>query len=164
MGLKLPKSIIKKHGISKKAWRIFKASKSKTKSIIKSRTKTKIARVSNVARKRARRSKKSTGFKLPSGTSSIIGAVAYGLVRETLSDKLAQTSIVQQLPVTQFTDEGVMLAANWGLRKLGLGKMPIIGSVLRAQKTIELARVGQTIADLRATKTTGTRMGGIFIN
>jgi hypothetical protein len=153
MASKLPKHIIKKYGISKKAWQVFRASKSKvSKKVVKSKSKTstkKLTRSKSMAKRKRSYKKKKDGFKLPAGASAIIGAVGYGMVREKLSDTLANTQVVQRLPVTEFTDEAVMLGVNWGARKLGLGKMPVMNSVLRAQKTIELARVGQTIADMR---------------
>ena len=155
--VKLTKAIIKKYGITKKAWAVARGSKKKVKvsrsKKVKTRSKNTMAK-----RKRSYKKSKSKGFKMPSGLGGLIGAVGYGFIRERASEALANTAIVQRLPVTDFTDEGVMLAANWGMRKAGLGKIPVVNSILRAQKTIELARVGQTFSDLQQKKSS-TKVG-----
>jgi len=159
---KLPKRLIKKYGISKKAWSVFKAEKRSTTSKPKlKRGKTMTKKRRAAPRRKAR--KTSTGFKLPSGTTSMIAAVGYGFLRDKVSDALARTELIKKLPITNFTDEGVMLALNFGARKLGLGKMKGVNSLLTAQKTIELARVGETISDMKQVKTSGNAQG-IFIN
>lgn len=170
--MRLTKAIIKKAGgINKKAWALARKGSKKTKKVNSSKTiRTKTQRSNKVAKKRRSYKKKSTGFKMPSGLGSLIGPLAYGFVRERASDALANTELVQRLPQTDFTDEAVMLATNWGLRKVGLGKVPVVNNILRAQKQIELARVGQTFADMQQAKQstiTGTNkavMSGMFIN
>lgn len=158
--VKLTKAIIKKHGITKKAWRVARqGTKKKSKSSSKPKAKAKIRRTNKVANKKS----ESKGFKLPSGVGAIIGPLIYGWSRERLSLALSQTRLVQRLPITDFTDEGVMLAVNWGARKMGAGKIPILNNVLRAQKSIEWARIGQSASDLQTKKSTG-QAGSIFLN
>ena len=142
-----------------KGWKAFKSTSKKTSS---KRTIKKV-QVRNVAKKRRRKSQKSKGFKLPSGLMSFAGPVAYGYIRERLSTAVSNTEFAKKLPVSEFTDEFTMLGFNWGLRQMGFGQMPVIGSVLRAQKTYELGRIGQTIADIQFKKTSGT-IGSVFIN
>lgn len=79
---------------------------------------------------------------------SKLGKVAYGYVREMASNAISNTAIVKRLPATEFTDEAVMLAAMFGARKLGFAK-GILGSIVRAGETVELARIGQTIKDIQ---------------
>ena len=103
------------------------------------------------------RKKKNSGMFASAGARSMLSMaakVAYGYVREDLSNKLSNTEIVQRLPVTEFTDEGVMLALNYGAGKLGGNKMPFVRNLLQAQKTVELARIGQTIKDIRGGRST----------
>ncbi len=83
-----------------------------------------------------------------------LSKVAYGYVREDISQRLSQTDIVQRLPATEFTDEAVMLGVNFLAKKLGANKNPLLGSIIRAQETVELARIGQTFKDIRAAKST----------
>jgi len=101
-----------------------------------------------MAKKKYRLAKKSA---VNSGMKSLMrlaGPIAYGYVRETISNKLSETAIVQRLPATEFTDEAVMLGANFLLKKVGLNKNPLGRSFLNAQEKIELARIGQTIKDI----------------
>jgi len=109
------------------------------------------SKVKKVAKKR-RRSTRKTKSSMFGNMSGIVGAVAYGAVREKLSTAVANSAIGQKLPVTEFTDEAVMLGINFAARKFGLGKNPIGNSLLRAQKTVELARIGQTVVDVMARK------------
>ena len=98
--------------------------------------------------------KKNKGMFAGAGSKSMLsmlGKVAYGYVREDLSTRLSNTQIVQRLPATEFTDEAVMLGLNWGAMKMGGHKVPFLRSILNAQKTVELARIGQTVKDIRST-------------
>jgi hypothetical protein len=115
----------------------------------------KTVKVQKVAKRKARRTTRRTTKKrgMFANVSGMLGAVAYGLVREKASTAIAQSRIGQQLPATEFTDEAVMLAINFGARKIGLGKNPIGNSILKAQKTVELARIGQTLNDVMAKRT-----------
>lgn len=149
-----------KRKLSKKQLQALAKGRAKLKSMKKrprqsnSRTVVKTTvKVQKVAKRRAkRRTSKPSKKGMFANVSGMLGAVAYGAVREQLSETIAKSRIGQQLPATQFTDEAVMLALNFGARKVGLGKNPIGNSVLRAQKTVELARIGQGIRDVMQTK------------
>ena len=79
--------------------------------------------------------------------------VAYGFFRDKVSDTIARSQIGQKLPVTQFTDEGTMLGAGWLLGKFV--KNPTVRRVVSHGKTIELARIGETISDMQQMKKSG---------
>jgi hypothetical protein len=107
-----------------------------------------------MARKKGRSRKKKTGG-LGSMTNKILNLaipIGYGYVRDGISDKLANTAIVQQLPATNFTDEGVMLGLNMIATKIGARNNVIARKFLQTHEDIELSRVGQTISDLRQLK------------
>lgn len=74
---KLPKSIIKKYGISKKAWQVFKSGSSKTKTKTRSGT-------------MARRKK--SGYKRSSGSikpmNILLAGALYGAIRPTVANML----------------------------------------------------------------------------
>jgi hypothetical protein len=155
---------MKKRKISEKVLAILKRGREKRLKNLKSKSLKKSSKKGSYSKpikekrrtmaKKRRSIKKSSNQKsgMLANVSGIAGAVVYGAVRERVSDYIANTQIGKQLPATQFTDEAVMLAINFGARKLGLGKNPIGNSILRAQKTVELARVGQGISDMIATR------------
>lgn len=111
-------------------------------------------------RKRMGKSAKSAGFGgFMSKLGKPLGAMGYGAVREKISDAIANSALGKKLPASQFTDELVMLAGMWGARKMGAGKVPILGSAVRAGEVVEYARIGQTFADLYMNKTTSSSSG-----
>jgi len=118
----------------------------------KSSSKTLKVKVKMAKKRRTYAKSKPKSSGMFANVSGIAGAVCYGAVRERISDYIANTQIGRQLPATQFTDEAVMLAVNFGARKLGLGKNKLGNSVLKAQKTVELARIGQGISDMISAK------------
>lgn len=135
---KLPKSIIKKYGISKKAWRIFKSKRKAPKK----------AKVKTMAKRRKAQPK---GFmqKIMAKIGTPLAAVAYGYTRDKISDALMMSKIGQQLPLTNFTDELAMLGVVWGARKFGLAGNPIGGKLIRAVETVEWSRIGETLSDMQ---------------
>jgi len=144
----------------------LKKARTKNKSSSRKISIKKSTKVKKVAKRKYKRTaKRSSNTGMFKNVSGMLGAVAYGAVREQASEYIANSKIGQQLPATQFTDEAVMLAVNFGARKLGLGKNPIGNSILRAQKTVELARIGQGIRDVMSTKnkTTTTVSNGMVI-
>lgn len=107
-------------------------------------------------RRKRNKSKGSTGmFGGLKGIAMPLGAMLYGAGREKISDMVAQSSIGQKLPASQFTDEAVMLGLNWGARKFGLGK-GLGASILNAGKSIEYARIGATAVDMWFNKNSTT--------
>jgi len=159
--VKLTKALIKKYGVSKKAWAIARKQQGGRKRTAVKKTKTR--KVKTMARRRrsyARKAKSYLANPRVKGVLSIAGMVGYGYIREEISDKIAQSNIGKNLPVTQFTDEAVMLGVNKIARMLGGNKVPILSGMLRAGKSVEWARVGQTIKDMRVIGTGDTATGG----
>jgi hypothetical protein len=150
---KLPKSIIKKYGISKKAWAVYRNSKKS-----KSRSVNKLARRKRKTKTRyygRRKSSNSTGLKL-------IGATMYGFGREYISDKLA--TLTSKVPLGDFADEGVMLGLSYLVAK---GKIPFLNKVDVLKKAgkagmyYEAARIGELLANKMQNKSTSTG-GSLF--
>lgn len=102
--------------------------------------------VRRVARRSAK-SKSSTKSML-GGLMKPLSAVAYGFVRDKISDSIANSKIGQQLPATQFTDEAVMLGLLWGVGKTGLAKKGFMKSMVMNAKAIEYGRLGETLNDM----------------
>ena len=109
----------------------------------RTRTKTKVV----YRKKRRKTTKGSTGGFL-SNLGKPVGAMAYGAVREKVSDMIAQSKIGQSVPMTQFTDEVLMLAAMWGIGKTGIAKKGLARSIINNGKSVEYARIGQTLTDM----------------
>lgn len=133
---KLPKSLIKKYGISKKAWSVYKARKRGGKKVAKRRT-------TRRAAKRVYRRSKASAF------TPAVGALAYGLGREWTLGRL--DPVLSKVPIAgfQYVDEAAMFALSWALSK---GKIPFVNklkisrSIGKAGMMIEAYRVGASLA------------------
>ena len=159
--VKLTKALIKKYGVSKKAWAVARQQQG-GKRKCKSKTKIKQVKTKMVKRRKSysRRAKSYLNNPRVKGVLSIVGMVGYGYIREEISDKIAVSNIGKNLPATQFTDEAVMLGVNKLARMMGGNKVPVLGGMLRAGKSVEWARVGQTIKDMRVIGTGTAATGG----
>jgi len=136
--------------------RLGRMAKSRAKSqSSKKSTKVKTMVRRNKSRKKSRASQASS-FGL-NKVAPILTPIAYGFLRERASDMLAKIPALKSLPATQFTDEAMMLGAMWGLKKLGVAKKGIGASVLRSGKVIELARIGETFANMQEQKKTNVQ-------
>jgi hypothetical protein len=143
----LPKSIIKKYGVSKKAWRVFRAQKSKRrapkrKASVVRRTK-KVARRRRTVKKRARRAHS----RMKSGlVYDMAGGMAYGFGRDFVSSKLAP--VTAKIPGGVYADNIMMGAVSWALAKGKIpfaNKLPLMRKIGRAGLIIESAMLGEDI-------------------
>lgn len=75
------------------------------------------------------------------------GVVLYGAVRQKVSSALSNSRLGQKFAVVPYADEVLMYSGLWGAGKLGLNKVPVVKGLIRSAKDIELARIGQQIAD-----------------
>jgi len=149
---KLPKSIIKKYGISKKAWSVFRSSSAspsiKTQGTRMARRKGNRRRVSAFGRKTyrsARRSGSNTNLLMTVGAS-----MPYGAGRQKLSD-MTQSYLPRF--AGQYTDEVVFGVAGWYLSK----KPGIIGALGKSALIIESASIGnQLVAGMSTSSTAAT--------
>jgi len=136
--MKLPKNIIKKYGISKKAWSIYRARKGKTRTA---------SAGGKVARRRKTTSKSRTRRVMSNQFTPAVGAFLYGAIREATLAKVMDPILSRvPLPGTQYTDEIAMFAGSWALSKGKipfLNKLKITRSIGRAGMIIEASRVGQ---------------------
>lgn len=124
---KLPKSIIKKYGISKKAWSVFRGHKSKSK-----------RRNTMGKRKSYRRSGGSSGLNL---TSLLIAGV-YGAARPTL--KNAASSLTARMPFGNYNENVALGGAALVLPMFIKNKM--VKQVAQVVQVYEAASAGSKIA------------------
>ncbi len=141
----LPKSIIKKYGVSKKAWKVYRSTKKKSrggymprKRASRSRPKTRVVyRRINYSRK------KKSGMGQWGG---ILGAFVYGAVRERIS--IAIDPLTRKIPAAGYADEIGMALLNFALAKGKIpfiNKLPITRQIGKAGLFIEMARVGEGV-------------------
>jgi hypothetical protein len=93
---KLPKHLIKKYGISKKAWAVFRSGKSSS-----------TRRVSTMAKKRYSTKRRSKGSAFPTELRGVIGAIAY------------ESLISPMIPLNESAKSLVELGAGFMFRKKG---------------------------------------------
>lgn len=146
---KLPKSIIKKHGISKKAWQVFRSRQ-------KSRSKS-VRRTNKMAKKRRSVRRRSTGLK---PMQVFVGGGMYGAVRRYL-DGLVKP-ITARVPLGSIADE----AALFGLGYLAHKNMrdKTIKQVAMAGMAVEAARIGEAISDGSAFAMSNGSSGGAGVS
>lgn len=130
---KLPKALIKKYGISKKAWAIFRGSKSRS---------TKRVRSSSMAKKRYFGKKSKSG--LGGDMALIFGAGIYGGLRQKISEVMMP--VTANIPFGNIADEIAIGGTAYVLKKTLAKKFPMIKPVLNAAITVESARIGEAIA------------------
>ena len=141
----LPRAIIKKYGVTKKAWKVFRSKKKGS----RTRTTTKRS-VSRMAKRKIRRSypkakarsrKKSGGF---GKLGKFVGAGIYGASREILSNQLAP--LTSKIPLGTLSDEAGMFAVLWAGKKFLGRKIPLVNDIANAGMLIEAARIGAAVA------------------
>jgi len=136
--MKLSKSIIKRYGITKKAWAVARGQK-KTEVKPMARKRKSKRSFAGFARKTARR-----GGVGNSAALLQIDAMIYGAVRGKVSDAIEPLS--SKIPVPYgLSDEVAMGLLLWGVSKYAKGGM--LGQVARKGLVIENARVGEAIAN-----------------
>lgn len=138
----------------KKGWREYRKAKARRGSTARAPKK-----VKNMARKRTRRyrkkNNKSSGINL-GGMAKPLTAIGYGYVRDKVSDMIARSSIGQKLPATNYTDEAAMLGVLYLGGRLGLNKIKYVRSMIDNGKSVEWARIGQTLSDMQQQKSSGS--------
>jgi len=139
----LPKAIIKKYGISKKAWSVFRSSRKRSvQPMARKRFKTRTRTVVRTVRRGVKRTFSFGGGVVP----KLIGGAAYGAVRAPISNATANL-----LPgvLGRYTDNVVMLGLSWGASQ---GKIPLVNKIPYSREMgtaglyIESAMLGQELA------------------
>ena len=102
----LPKSIIKKYGISKKAWSVYRGQGQA------SRSTRKMAR-KRYARRGARRYSRSSS----TGMGVFIPPAIYGALRDPIANNSMVKSLTSKLPFGQYNDEVGNFALSWAVAK-----------------------------------------------
>lgn len=130
--MKLSKAIIKKYGISKKAWSVARHSKNK--------------KVNTMARRRFRRSARRSGRRfgggsMLSGLMPILGGAVYGMARPYLNQ--AAQPLLAKMPFGNYNNE-ILFGGGATLVK-ALVKNPTIRAVMTPIQIVEAASAGETI-------------------
>jgi len=160
---KLPKSLIKKYGISKKAWSIFKKGKgikSKSKTVTK-KTTTKTRGVKIMAKRRSfKKTVKRAHKKAKLGLMyDIISGGVYGASRAKVNTMLLPLTSKLPFQMGDYADNAVMGVLSWALAK---GKIPMINKFPIARKIgkagliVESAMAGSDLMNNYSRGTTAT--------
>lgn len=123
---KLPKSIIAKYGITKKAWAVFRGRKK--------------GGGHTMAKKKNKGSKNRSG--MPAWAGALIGdaiALGYGAVRPKLADKIPAVPKVEN-----YSDELILGGTSMAVYYLVPNKYARM--VSRPIKTVELSKIGEKMA------------------
>jgi len=95
----------------------------------------------------ARRVKHRSGrFKRSAGMLGwVLGPVAYGAIRQKVSDRIAP--LTSKIPLGNLSDEAGMLGLAYVAKKFVGKKIPLVSDVANAAMVIELARIGEAVAN-----------------
>jgi hypothetical protein len=141
----LPRSIIKKYGVSKKAWAVFRGRKvrSKTRSTTKqTKVKSRMARRRKTVKHHARRG----GMGILGSFIEPLAAMGYGAIRQPVADKIPQIAALGN-----YSDEVILGGGALALQLLV--KKPIVKTITRPIVNVEFARAGE--------KLRGSMIGGV---
>ena len=121
--------------------------KNSTKKLRARSTPRKKQKVKTMAKRRKYyRKKKGSSNGILSGIGRYVAPVTYGAFRQKVSDMINSTAIAKSFPASNYTDEALMFGALILASRLGVGKSGILRSVISHGKTIELARIGETLS------------------
>jgi len=129
--MRLPKSLIKKYGISKKAWSIFRGRKHKARASKSYKSHLKIRRGVSM--------KKGSFGKI----TPFLAAGIYGGLRERIS--LALAPMTSKIPLGDVADEVGMLGVAYVAKRFLGNKVPMLKDVATAAMLIESARIGESV-------------------
>lgn len=136
----LPKSIIQKYGVSKKAWAVFRSRKRTTQTVRPRRPRPSIKRRVSMARKSYKRYSRAL-----KPTNTMIGAVAYGLLEPTINSFAGKLGMGVSDDIVKGVG-GYLLAKRGGL----------IGGIGQAALTISVYKLAASRGGLLSATQTGT--------
>ncbi len=137
--MKLPKSIISKYGITKKAWSVFRHRKT-----------TKTRSVNTMPRHRRRFGHRSSGGVNP--MNMVLASALYGAIRQPIGNMIQ--GVVPSGTLSGYADEAILGVTGYFLAKKGKGFMKALGM---SALVVESASVGhQVTAGYLGTSTMNT--------
>ena len=161
--MKLPKSYIKKYGLTKLAWSKYKKS-------LRGRGKKNTPKVHSMAKKRKgsyrKKSKQKSWFEQPMARKVLqkVGYMAYGASRKPLNDAwdrfVSRTPKLQGIKAISISDEAVFLGGITVAKMMGGHKVPILKDFLRGGDAIEWANIGVEGWDMLFSNNNGESSGG----
>jgi len=146
--VKLSKAIIKKYGISKKAWAVARKKSKSSKRVATTRT-----RIKSKKRKMVRRKRKSTRRR-SAKSMKFVAPMLYGAARQYLSSYLVP--LTSKIPLGAISDEVGIYAASWAAKKYLFKGKSVLRDALSVGQKIELARIGESVVNGQV------NLGGIF--
>lgn len=138
----LPRSIIKKYGVSKKAWSVYRASRSPTRKSTNVREQKTMARRKRSSRRsgsRVARRRRGGGSGGDGLMSMVTAGAIYGAARAPVANTVG--GFVPRF-AGDYTDEIVMGGLSWAAYKYGSGMVRNIG---KAGLYVESANAGQSL-------------------
>jgi hypothetical protein len=147
----LPKSIIKKYGVSKKAWAVYRQQKGTTSRTTKKRKK----RRYNMPKRKSYRRRARSGL---GDMGMIVGGMAYGAARSKLSSLVSP--ITSKIPLGYTADNIVLGGISYLLMK---GKIPFLNKIKmtrnigKAGLILESALLGSEVISGTAGSTTANK-------
>lgn len=141
----LPKTIIKKYGVSKKAWAVYKSKKNKKSSSSRLPRKKIKRRVKTMPKKKRRTSRNKRSISILGINLGKAGAAAlYGAGRAKISNLLAPYT--SKIPLGVISDEVGMVIALQLAKKYVIKKAGILRDAATFGQAIEFARIGEAAA------------------
>jgi len=137
--MKLTKALIKKYGVSKKAWAVLRSQNRTPK-----RSNTTMARRKSRSTSKRSRSK-GFGGSLGGLVTKMISAAAYGAIRQKGAEAIAP--ITSQVPMLgNNADEVGMIILAEVVKKAVGNKVPYVKQIAETGQLIEAAQIGQNLA------------------
>jgi len=161
----LPKSIIAKYGVSKKAWSVFKSRSSSSPAARKTpMARRRFSRVRKTGRRFGRFAKRATDTRTNLG--SMVIPFIYGALRPAITQAIAP--LTSKIPVVgQYADEAGMIAIGAAANMWGSGSIKAAGKFAMQAEAFSLGMqvVSPLISGLTSGMTTSSSTNsGLFVN
>lgn len=129
--VKLTKALIKKYGITRKAWNIAKSKSGKR------------GKKTKMAKKKSFKRSKSASF-MGINVKRALASAVYGGMRAKVSNYLKPYT--DKIPLGNISDEAGMIATSILVKKFIGRKIPFANELTKAALDIEFARIGEAVA------------------
>lgn len=158
----LPRSIIKKYGVTKKAWQVYRGNKTPAKKETK-------ARSSNMAKRKAKQTnKRKLGFNmgglLPLSTDELMIDFVAGAIIPTISQKIAPYQQQYLGTFGKYSDEAALAIVGAVAHKYGGKIHPMLSKAGKEVFRVAVINAGAQMAGSFVAKATNTENGNYSQN